>query len=70
MATAHTDPTAHTYEVVVDQLEVTRGGLFGGERDVMRQFVSGPVHYLIDGEEVDEQTWKAATAAAGLSFND
>ena len=52
----------HVYEIRVDQIDVTRGGLFGGGRDTMRQFVSGPKRYFIDGVEVSHDEYVASMA--------
>lgn len=70
MARIAYEPSAHTYEVYVDRVEVTRGPTINHPGDRERKFAYGPVHYLIDGVEVDEETWNTATKAAGLSFND
>lgn len=60
----------HTYEIRVDEIEVTCGGFFGAPRDVMRRFVSGPRHYFIDGVEVDQATYEASCArmSAGPTY--
>jgi chromosome segregation ATPase len=59
MATVAPQPE-HTYEIRVDQLEVTSDGAFGGPRDMMRRFVSGPRHYYINGHEVSQQRYETA----------
>jgi hypothetical protein len=61
MATIAHQPE-HTYEIRVDQLEVTSDGMFGGPRDMMRRFVSGPRRYFIDDVEVDQATYEASYA--------
>ena len=61
MATVAPEPE-DTYEIRVDQLEVTSDGTFGGPRDVMRRFVSGPRHYYINGHEVSQQRYETAVA--------
>ena len=61
MATVAPEPE-HTFEIRVDQLEVTSNGTLGGQPDVMRRFVSGPRHYFIDGVEVDQATYEASFA--------
>jgi hypothetical protein len=66
MATVAPQPE-HTYEIRVDQLEVTSDGTFGRPRDMMRRFVSGPRHYFIDGVEVDQATYEASYARMSAS---
>lgn len=61
MATVAPRPE-HTYEIRVDQLDVTMDGWFGGKPDAIRRFVSGPRHYYIDGVEVDQATYEASYA--------
>ncbi len=69
MATVAPQPE-HTYEIRVDQLEITMDGTFGGTPDVMRRFVPGPRHYFIDGVEVDQATYEASYArmSAGPTY--
>jgi hypothetical protein len=56
----------HTYEIRVDQLEVTMGGWFGGQPDVTRRFVPGLRHYLVDGVEVDQATYETSCASMSV----
>lgn len=65
MATVAPEPE-HTYEIRVDQLEVTMGGWFGGQPDVTRRFVPGLRHYLVDGVEVTEQEYAEAIAGVNI----
>jgi hypothetical protein len=69
MATVAPRPE-QTYEIRVDQLEVTSDGTFGGTPDVMRRFVSGPRRYFIDGVEVDQAAYEASYArvSAGPTY--
>jgi hypothetical protein len=59
MATIHT-PATRQFAIERDMIETTRSGLFGGERDVMRQFTPGPWRYLIDDVEVSRDEYIAA----------
>lgn len=67
MATFPSRPE-HTYEIRLDQLEVTSGGIFGGPRDMMRRFVPGLRHYYVDGVEVSEQAYIEAIAGANTGM--
>ena len=59
MATIDT-PATSSLAIERDKIETTRSGLFGGERDVVRQFTPGPWRYLIDGVEVSRDEYIAA----------
>lgn len=62
MATVYPKPE-HTYEIRVDQIEVTQGGWFGPPSPY-REFIAGQRHYFVDGVEVDQQTYTERVAGA------
>ena len=43
------------FKITQDPIEITYGGLFGGEADLIRKFIPGMAHYFIDEQEVSKR---------------